>query len=135
MFFLYVFTKCKIGEIIMLNAPIAPNFYNAQPAPMQSQPIQQQQISQNTNAPQDAKQTLREQSLAITADICAEYGAVARLNDILIALAKDIKTEQNQEQKKVLEARIGTINQMLLQRESKINQMETARANIDAQLK
>lgn len=117
----------------MLNAPIAPNFYNAPTAPMQSQPIQQQ--PQNANIQQDAKQALKEQSLAITADICAEYGAVTRLNDILIALAKDVKTEQNQEQKKILEARIGTINQMLLQRETKINQMEAARANIDAQLK
>lgn len=134
MFFFYVFTKCSIGEIIMLNAPIAPNFYNAQTAPIPSQPIQPQP-AQNATVPQDAKQALKEQSLAITADICAEYGAVARLNDILIAFAKNIKTEQNPEQKKVLETRIATINQMLLQRENKINQMEMARANIDAQLK
>lgn len=118
----------------MLNTPIQPvNYANAQPqiqVPQNIQPQAQQTIQQP-----DQKQFLKEQSLAITADICAEYGAVTRLNDILVNLANDIKTQKDPEQKKLLEARINTINQMILQREMKINQMEMARTQIDAQLK
>lgn len=116
----------------MLNVPpIQPSMYTNVPAPVQSPQNPQPQVAQ----PQvDQKQVLREQSLAITSDICAEYGAVTRLNDILVSLVDKAKNEQNPEQKKLLEARVNTINQMILQREMKINQMEMARNQIDAQL-
>lgn len=116
----------------MLNNPIQPVMYNnTQPA----QNVQPQNVSQPAMQQSDNKAILREQSMAISSDVAAEYGAVARLNDILVELAKTLKETKDPEQKKVLEARVNTINQMILQREMKINQMEMARAQIDAQLK
>lgn len=117
----------------MLNSPVQPMMYGIPQAPQGLQNIQPQ-VSQPAPQP-DQKAMLREQSMAITSDIQAEYSAVTRLNDILVSLAANIKTEQNPEQKKLLEARVNTINQMILQREMKINQMEMTRAQIDAQLK
>ena len=116
----------------MLNAPIQPVMYNTS-QPVQN--IQPQPASQSVTNPQDPKIALREQSMAISSDIAAEYGAVARLNGILVDLAKTLKEEKDPEQKKILEARVNTTNQMILQREMKINQMEMAKAQIDAQLK
>ncbi len=116
----------------MLNNPIQPVMYNnTQPA----QNVQPQNVSQPAMQQPDNKAILREQSMAISSDVSAEYGAIARLNDILVNLAQSVKNEKDPEQKKVLEARVNTINQMILQREMKINQMEMARAQIDAQLK
>ncbi len=112
--------------------PIQPSMYTNVPAPVQAPQNPQPQTAQSQI---DQKQVLREQSLAITSDICAEYGAVTRLNDIMVSLANDIKNEKDPEQKKLLEARINTTNQMILQREMKINQMEMTRTQIEAQLK
>jgi len=109
----------------MMYPPTAQPTIPQQPTQPQAQPAQQM----------DPKQILKEQSLAISSDICAEYGAITRLNDILVSLAENAKKETNPEQKKLLEARINTINQMTLQREMKINQMEMTRAQIDAQIK
>ena len=121
----------------MLNSPIQPVMgynngqpvQNIQPQPMQ---VQAQPAPQSSN---NDKTVLREQSMAITSDIAAEYSAVTRLNDILVDLAKTLKEEKDSDQKKVLEAKINTTNQMILQREMKINQMEMTKAQIDAQLK
>lgn len=117
----------------MLNAPIQPLMYN-NPQPVQNN-IPPQPAPQPIAPPQDQKTILREQSMAISSDIAAEYGATTRLNDILVDLAKALKEEKDPEQKKLLEARINTTNQMILQREMKINQMEMTKAQIDAQLK
>ena len=117
----------------MLNNTVQPVMYNNQPPVQNIQP----QSPVQSSAPQqpDQKTVLKEQSMAISSDIAAEYGAVTRLNDILVELAKTIKENKDPEQKKILEARVNTINQMILQREMKINQMEMTRAQIDNQLK
>ncbi len=74
-----------------------------------------------------------EQSMAITYDIAAEYNAICKMNNMLSDISKEIKTTEDPERKKLLEARVRTLNNMILQREAKINQMEQVKNQIDAQ--
>lgn len=118
----------------MLNPSIQPGISN---------PVQAGQIqglpkpaaeTQNLQRP-DEKAALRELSMAVSSDIYAEYGAISRLNDIFITLAKTAESEKDPDQKQILETRLNTINQMILQREMKINRMDMTRSRIEAQLK
>ena len=86
--------------------------------------------SQNMNN----KDYLREQCIAVSMDISAEYKAVAGLNNVLAELIEKNKTEKDPEIKKTIEARISTINNMILQREEKINQIEAVKKQLEAQI-
>ena len=82
----------------------------------------------------DNKAYLREQCMAVSMDISAEYNAVAGLNNVLAGLIEKNKVEKDPEIKKTIEARISTINNMILQREEKINQMEAVKKQIEVQI-
>ena len=109
--------------------------------PVYPQYVQPQGAAPVTATPQNANvqnsvntDYLREQCAAIATDISAEYNAVAGLNNILAGLIEKNKTEKDPEIKKTIEARISTINNMILQREEKINQMEVVKKQIEAQI-
>ncbi len=87
----------------------------------------------NTQTDEQQKTYANEQSMAITYDIAAEYNAICKMNNMLSDITKEIKTTEDPERKKLLEARVRTLNNMILQREAKINQMEQVKNQIDAQ--
>lgn len=114
----------------MINTPMPINQTSNTYYPQSAQP----QPVQNNTATNDLQKTmLREQSMAISFDIAAEYSAIGRMNGILAGIAKEIQTEEDPERKKLLEARLSSINNMILQRELKINQMEQVKNQIDKQ--
>ena len=106
----------------MLNTPIqmVPQGY-----PQAQNVVQMPQSNlQQPNGVQ--KSACEEQSMAISYDIAAEYSAIGRMNNIIADVAKELKVEDDPVRKKLLEARINTLNSMILQREVRINQMEQA---------
>ncbi len=75
-----------------------------------------------------------EQSMAISFDMAAEYSAISRMQSIIADMTTQLKSEEDPERKSVIENRINTLNNMILQREAKINQMEQAKNRINAQI-
>ena len=112
----------------MLNTPIQP----VQQGNPQTCAIQQQTVNSQPQANPN-RTYFEEQSMAISFDIAGEYSAINRMNEIVSALTKELKSTKDPERKKLLEARISTINTMILQRETRINQMEMSKAQIDRQ--
>ena len=110
---------------------------------MMNQPIQSQYVTQpninNISAPkpqQNIEQQKRfneEQSLAISFDMAAEYSAISRMQSILSDMVNQMKVEEDPDRKIILENRINTLNNMILQREAKINQMEQTKSQFDYQ--
>lgn len=113
----------------MMNPPIQPvqqgyitapvNGVNSQPQPG----IEQQQKFNE------------EQSLAISFDIAAEYSAISRMQSIIADMTNQLQKEEDPERKILIENRINTLNNMILQREAKINQMEQTKAQYNTQIK
>lgn len=106
----------------MLNTPVQtiPQGYQ----PIQTAAPQQQSVQQ---IPNEAQKTMcNEQSMAISYDIAAEYSAIGKMNNIIADIAKELKTETDPVRIKLLEARVNTLNNMILQRELRLNQMEQA---------
>lgn len=104
----------------MLNTPLRtiPQGYQ----PMQTVAPQPQNVQQKPDEQQ--KVYANEQGMAITYDIAAEYSAIGKMNNIIADVAKELKTEKDPVRIKLLEARINTLNNMILQRELRLNQME-----------
>lgn len=104
----------------MLNTPVqmaSPYYSQVQYAAPQLKVVPNQQPNiQQTNC--------NEQVMAISYDIAAEYGAIGKINNIIADVAKELKSEEDPDRKKILEARISTLNNMVLQRENRLNQME-----------
>ncbi|MBR6098706.1 hypothetical protein IKP85_03060 [bacterium] len=104
----------------MLNTPV-------QMVPQGYQQAQSVVPQYNLQQPNEVrKSACEEQSMAISYDIAAEYSAIGRMNNIIADVAKELKVEEDPVRKKLLEARINTLNSMILQREARINQMEQA---------
>jgi len=107
--------------------------------PIQAVPYQcgQQQCTvQQCNIPQQQATSInpaKEQSMAVSIEIAAEYNAIASLNDSLVKLCQEAKEEKNPERKALLESRIKTLNNMINQREEKINQMHMVKKQLDCQ--
>lgn len=68
----------------------------------------------------------KEQSMAISYDIAAEYAATDKLLRVMTDIVKEAKNEKNPQRKQLLEARVETVNKMIEQREAKLNQMTSA---------
>ncbi len=110
-------------------------------APIQLQQLGNKTLPQKPVLPQPAANVndprttaLKEQSMAVSFDIAAEYSAITKMNNILADVAKEIKKEEDPERKKLLETRLNNINNMILQRELKINQMEQVKNQINNQI-
>ncbi len=73
----------------------------------------------------------QEQSMLITAEISAEYSAICKMNNIIAETVKEIQNEKDPFRIKLLESRISTLNNMILQREAHLNQMELALNNAE----
>ena len=112
----------------MLNTPIQP----VQQVNTQTGAVQQQTINSQTQTNPN-KTYYEEQSMAISFDIAGEYSAINRMHNIIASLTNELKLTEDPERKKLLEARISTLNTMILQREARINQMEMCKVQIDRQ--
>ena len=77
------------------------------------------------------KEMYKEQSMLISADVAAEYSAIGKMNNIIADTVKEIKSEKDPMRIKLLEARISTLNNMIIQREARLNQMELALNNAE----
>lgn len=78
------------------------------------------------------KSYYQEQSMAISYDIAAEYSAIGKINNIIADVVKDLKYETDPVRIKLLETRISTLNNMVLQREARLNSMEQALATVNS---
>lgn len=114
----------------MMNSPIQPVQQGTMPI-QTLMPVQKPENNFTTKVQDISKN--KEQSLAIAVDISAEYSAISRINTIISDIAAQLKTEENPERQKLLEARLNTLNNMVLQREEKINNMEKLRQQFDNQ--
>ncbi len=102
--------------------------------PVQGNIIPPQTTVQNSTQNDMRKTALKEQSMVISYNIAAEYSAISRMSEILANIAKEIKSEEDSQRKKTLETRLNNLNNMILQREFRINQMEQLKARIDSQI-
>lgn len=108
----------------MLNTPIQMGQQNPQASNVIRMPLY-------GTDPMEAQRTMcNEQSMAISYDIAAEYSAIGKMNNIIADVAKELKMEEDPVRIKLLEARISTLNNMILQREARLNQMEQAFASV-----
>ena len=71
----------------------------------------------------------QEQCTLITPELTAEYNAIGKMNNIIAETVYEIKKEKDPFKIKLLESRINTLNSMIAQRETHINQMEQALSN------
>lgn len=78
---------------------------------------------QEPQQPYNAGVAVREQAMAISYDIAAEYAATDKLLHVMTDLAKEAKNEKNPQRKQLLEARVETVNKMIEAREAKLEQM------------
>ena len=79
--------------------------------------------TQEPQHPYDGSVVKKEQAMAISYDIAAEYAATDKLLHVMTDIAKEAKNEKNPQRKQILEARVGTVNNMIEQREAKLKQM------------
>jgi len=57
-------------------------------------------------------------------DIAAEYSAIGKMNNIIADTVKEIEKEKDPFKIKLLEARISTLNNMILKREERLKQIK-----------
>lgn len=120
----------------MVNPSMQPSFNQVQPNYTQPRPYASQAPAVQTPTQEqidEYKKALKEQSMAISFDLAAEYSAISRMSSILGDIANQIKIEEDPQKKSVLEVRLNTLNNMILQREGKVNQMELTKNHIDKQ--
>lgn len=113
----------------MMNPPIQPVQQSYATAPIngitsQPQPSVEQQQKFN-----------EEQRMAISFDIAAEYSAISRMQSIIADMSNQLQKEEDPDRRTLIENRINTLNNMILQREAKINQMEQTKAQYNTQIK
>ena len=104
---------------------------NTNVAMMQGMQPQQNNVIRMPGLRLDQKEMYKEQSMLISADVAAEYSAIGKMNNIIADTVKEIKSEKDPMRIKLLEARISTLNNMIIQREARLNQMELALNNAE----
>lgn len=99
---------------------------------IQSQNVGNIKPSAQSQQNETAKTYYQEQSMAISYDIAAEYSAIGKINNLIANVANELKNETDPVRKKLLEARVSTLDNMVLQREARLNSMEQALAAINS---